>query len=57
VKLLQNFENDYSAKLLQEVKESGLLDTENALNCINCNAIFPKEYEKCPHCENKVFDT
>ncbi len=44
-------ENESSLELLREAKEFGLLDTQSTLSCIDCNIVFPKEYEKCPQCQ------
>ncbi|MFZ8907458.1 MAG: hypothetical protein ACO2Y5_00915 [Nitrosopumilaceae archaeon] len=47
---MDNIEQDKSKSLLQEVKELGLIDAQNTIDCSNCRVVFPKEYEKCPQC-------
>lgn len=37
-------------ELIEKAKEIGLLDANLTINCIICNAVFPKEYDKCPQC-------
>ena len=48
---MKTSENDNSLDVLREAKEFGLLDSQSTLSCIDCNIVFPKEYEKCPQCE------
>ena len=41
----------YSRELIEQAKKVGLLDSNLTISCIICEAIFPKEYEKCPQCD------
>ena len=38
-------------ELIEKAKKVGLLDSNLTINCIICDAVFPKEYEKCPQCD------
>ena len=40
-----------SLNLIAKAKELGLLETNLTTLCAQCNAIFPKEYGKCPQCK------
>jgi rRNA maturation endonuclease Nob1 len=40
-------------KLLQQAKEIGLIDSNLTITCVNCKAIFPKEYGVCPQCQTE----
>ena len=44
-----------SSKLLQQVQELGLLNSDWAIKCTNCQAIFPGEYRICPKCNAENF--
>lgn len=45
-------------KLLHQAKDLGLIDSNLAITCVNCKAIFPKEYGNCPQCQTEQsFDT
>ena len=45
-------------KLLQQAKNIGLIDSNLTIICVNCKAIFPKEYGTCPQCQtDHSFDT
>jgi hypothetical protein len=39
-----------SMELIQKAKEFGLLESNLTLTCVQCNAVFPKEYFNCPQC-------
>ncbi len=41
-----------SSELIRQAKESGLLDSDLATQCVHCNAVFPREYDNCPQCTN-----
>lgn len=43
-------------ELLQQAKEIGLIDSNLTITCLNCRAIFPKEYGNCPQCQTKSFN-
>ena len=43
-------EQSRSMKLIHLAEEIGLFDSSLTTQCIDCNAIFPKEYDKCPQC-------
>ena len=47
---MNNTEQSHSMELIQQAKEIGLLDSNMAISCVHCKAIFPKEYDKCPQC-------
>ena len=52
---MNNIDQSYTLELIEKAKRVGLLDSNLTINCIICNAIFPKNYDKCPQCEtNKV---
>ncbi len=40
-----------SMKLLEHVKEVGLLNSNLSLKCVHCKAVFPEEYSNCPQCK------
>lgn len=39
-----------SSELIRQAKESGLLDSNISIRCVNCCAVFPEEYRNCPQC-------
>jgi len=47
---MSNTEQLDPIKLIQQVKEMGLLDSKVTIKCVHCKIIFPKEYVKCPQC-------
>jgi len=47
---MNNTEQSRSMDLIEQAKEIGMLDSDLAISCVHCNAIFPKEYDKCPQC-------
>jgi len=48
---MNNSKQSYSMELIEKAKKVGLLDSNLTINCIVCNVIFPKEYNKCPQCD------
>ncbi len=38
-------------ELVREAKDAGLLDSNVTINCVQCHALFPKEYHNCPQCK------
>jgi uncharacterized paraquat-inducible protein A len=49
--MMSNQEECDSMELIQKAKELGILDSNLTVKCVQCNAIFPKEYHKCPRCQ------
>ena len=47
---MNNTEQSDSMELIRQAKEIGMLDSNLAISCFHCRAIFPKEYGKCPQC-------
>ncbi len=47
---MNNEEKSISIELIRQAKETGLLDSNLAISCVHCKAIFPKDYDKCPQC-------
>ncbi len=47
---MNNEEKSISIVLIRQAKEIELLDSNLAISCVRCKAIFPKDYEKCPQC-------
>ncbi len=47
---MNNDEKAISIELIRQAKEIGLLDSNLAISCVRCKAIFPKDYDKCPQC-------
>ena len=47
---MNNEEKSISIELIRQAKEIGLLDSNLAISCVLCKAIFPKDYDKCPQC-------
>ena len=40
------------------VEELNLINSNSTIKCVNCKAIFPKEYNQCPQCEiDKLWQT
>ena len=48
---MNNAKQSYSLELIEKAKKVGLLDSNLTINCIICDAVFPKEYDKCPQCD------
>ena len=48
---MSNTEPLNPAELIQQAKEIGLLDSNLTTKCVNCSALFPKEYNNCPQCK------
>ncbi len=48
--IMNDTQQAYTMKLIEQAKKVGLLDSNLTLDCIVCKAIFPKEYDKCPQC-------
>jgi len=48
--LMNNKEERDSTELIRHEIEFGLLDSNMTVNCVYCNALFPKEYGNCPQC-------
>lgn len=45
---VNNKEEIDSTELIRHAIEFGLLDSNMTVNCVCCNAVFPKEYGNCP---------
>ena len=48
--MMNNKEERNSTELIRHAIEFGLLDSNMTVNCVYCNAVFPKEYGNCPQC-------
>ena len=48
---MNNAKQSYCLELIEKAKKVGLLDSNLTINCIICDAVFPKEYDKCPQCD------
>jgi len=48
---MNNVKQSYSLELIEKAKKVGFLDSNLTTNCIICDAVFPKEYDKCPQCD------
>lgn len=37
-------------QLIEQAENLGLLNSDWTLECDHCQAVFPREYKKCPNC-------
>ena len=48
--MINNQEGRDSTELIRHAMEFGFIDSNLTIKCVCCNALFPKEYGKCPQC-------
>ena len=49
--ILNDTESINSMDWIQQAKKAGSPDSNSIIECVYCDFVFPKEYDKCPQCE------